>query len=218
MRFRDRREAGRLLAAELARFADRPDVLVLGLPRGGVIVAAEVARGLRVPLDVWVVRKLALPENPELAIGAIARHGVRVQNDEAIRELGIGDDVIESVAASESVELERRERLYRGSRPFPDFAGKTAILVDDGLATGSTMRAAVLSVRALAPSRVVAAVPVGAAATCAELAGIADEVACLRTPDPFRAVGIWYEDFAQTTDEEVRDLLDPGLSSSAAPP
>lgn len=218
MRFRDRREAGRLLAAELARFADRPDVLVLGLPRGGVIVAAEVARGLRVPLDVWVVRKLALPENPELAIGAIARHGVRVQNDEAIRELGIGDDVIESVAASESVELERRERLYRGSRPFPDFAGKTAILVDDGLATGSTMRAAVLSLRALAPSRVVAAVPVGAAATCAELAGIADEVACLRTPDPFRAVGIWYEDFAQTTDEEVRDLLDPGLSSSAAPP
>lgn len=218
MRFRDRREAGRLLAAELARFADRPDVLVLGLPRGGVIVAAEVARGLRVPLDVWVVRKLALPENPELAIGAIARHGVRVQNDEAIRELGIGDDVIESVAASESVELERRERLYRGSRPFPDFAGKTAILVDDGLATGSTMRAAVLSVRALAPSRVVAAVPVGAAATCAELAGIADEVACLRTPDPFRAVGIWYEDFAQTTDEEVRDLLDPGLSSSGAPP
>lgn len=218
MRFRDRREAGRLLAAELARFADRPDVLVLGLPRGGVIVAAEVARGLRVPLDVWVVRKLALPENPELAIGAIARHGVRVQNDEAIRELGIGDDVIESVAASESVELERRERLYRGSRPFPDFAGKTAILVDDGLATGSTMRAAVLSLRALAPSRVVAAVPVGAAATCAELAGIADEVACLRTPDPFRAVGIWYEDFAQTTDEEVRDLLDPGLSSSGAPP
>jgi predicted phosphoribosyltransferase len=214
VRFRDRREAGRLLAAALEGYADRPDALVLGLPRGGVVVAAEVARGIRVPLDVWVVRKLGLPENPELAIGAIGRGGVRVLNDDVIRELGIGADVIESVAADEAVELERRERLYRGARPFPELAGKTAILVDDGLATGSTMRAAVLSARAMAPSRVVVAVPVGAAATCVDLGGVADEVVCLRTPDPFRAVGVWYEDFAQTTDDEVRALLNP----SSAPP
>jgi putative phosphoribosyl transferase len=209
VRFRDRREAGRLLATALAGYADRPDALVLGLPRGGVVVAAEVARGIRVPLDVWVVRKLGLPANPELAIGAIGRGGVRVLNDDVLRELGIGADVIESVAADEAVELERRERLYRGARPFPELAGKTAILVDDGLATGSTMRAAVLSARSMAPSRVVVAVPVGAAATCLDLGGVADEVVCLRTPDPFRAVGAWYEDFAQTTDEEVRELLNP---------
>ena len=207
MRFRDRQDAGRALAGALAPWAGRSDVVVLGLPRGGVVVAKEVADALRAPLDVWVVRKLGLPDNPELAIGAIARGGVRVLNEEMIRELGVPADVLAAVAAAEGLELERRERTYRGDQPFPDLAGKTAILVDDGFATGSTMRAAVAAVRTLAPARVVVAVPVGAAPTCAELRGIADDVVCLFSPEDFRAVGLWYEDFAQTTDDEVRELL-----------
>ena len=214
MRFRDRHDAGRALAQALAAWAGRDDVLVLGLPRGGVVVAFEVARALRAPLDVWVVRKLGLPDNPELALGAIARDGVRVLNDDVIGELAVPADVVEAVTAIEREELARRERAYRGDRPFPDLRGKTAILVDDGLATGSTMRVAVVSVRAASPAHVVVAVPVGAAVTCAGMGRLADEVVCLRTPEPFRAVGIWYEDFAQTTDEEVRDLLVTRASGS----
>ena len=207
--FRDRRQAGQVLARHLLNYAGRPDVIVLALPRGGVPVGFEVARALGVPLDVFVVRKLGVPGYPELAMGAIASGGARVLSRELIARLGIPHQALDAVVERETAELARRERLYRGERPPHDLSGKTVIVVDDGLATGSTMRAAVLSARAMAASRVVVAVPVGAAATCVDLGGVADAVACLRTPDPFRAVGAWYEDFAQTTDEEVRELLNP---------
>jgi putative phosphoribosyl transferase len=208
MIFRDRMEAGRLLAAKLARYANRPDVAVLALPRGGVPVAFEVARILHAPLDIFLVRKLGLPGYEELAMGAIATGGVRVLNEDVVRALGISEDVIESVAAQEHQELERRERIYRGSRPPLDVRGRVVILVDDGLATGSTMRAAVAALRRQAPAWIIVAVPVGARETCDELRAEADEVACLRTPEPFRAVGLWYEDFSQTTDQEVHELLE----------
>jgi len=207
MLFRDRTEAGQFLAARLECFADLPDLLVLALPRGGVPVAFEVAQALHAPLDVFVVRKLGLPGNEELAMGAIASGGVRVVNDEVVRVLGVPDAIIEQVAAEEQVELERRERAYRGDVPAADAHGKTVILIDDGLATGTTMRAAVKALRAQQPARIVVAVPVGAAQTCAELALEADELICLRMPEPFQAVGIWYEDFEQTTDAEVREFL-----------
>jgi putative phosphoribosyl transferase len=207
MLFRDRADAGRQLGSRLEAYAGRPDVLVLALPRGGVPVAYEVARALHAPLDVFLVRKLGLPGHQELAMGAIATGGVRVLNEDVVRALDIPDDVIETVAAEEREELERRERIYRGDRPAPDVRGRTVILVDDGLATGSTMRAAVAALRQQQPARIIVAVPVGAAETCAELNGEADEAVCLRTPEPFYAVGLWYEDFSQTTDEEVRDLL-----------
>jgi predicted phosphoribosyltransferase len=207
MRFRDRYEAGRYLAARLRQYANRPDVIVLALPRGGVPVAYEVARELNVPLDVFLVRKLGLPGREELAMGAIATGGVRVLNDEVMRVLRVPEEVIDAVAAQEQEELERRERLYRGDRPPPDVRGKTAILVDDGLATGSTMRAAIAALRAQHPARIVVAVPVGAPDTCAEFKEEADEVICARTPEPFFAVGLWYADFSQTTDEEVHELL-----------
>jgi putative phosphoribosyl transferase len=207
MRFRDRTEAGRLLAGELTKYANRPDVIVLALPRGGVPVAYEVARALNAPLDVFLVRKLGLPEREELAMGAIASGGVRVLNEEVVRVLRVPDEVIEAVAAEEGEELRRRERLYRGDRPPPKVRGRTVILVDDGLATGSTMRAAVAALRQQHPARVVVAVPVGAPDTCAEFQEEADEVICARAPDPFYAVGLWYADFSQTTDEEVHDLL-----------
>jgi putative phosphoribosyl transferase len=207
MAFRDRTEAGRVLAGELAAYADRPDVLVLALPRGGVPVAFEVARALHAPLDVFLVRKLGVPGREELAMGAIASGGVRVLNDEVVGALRIPDRVIDGVAAMELDELQRRERAYRGDRAPPDVRGRTVILVDDGLATGSSMRAAVAALRRLGPARIVVAVPVGAAETCAELQAEADEAVCAHTPRPFFAVGQWYEDFSQTTDEEVRDLL-----------
>jgi putative phosphoribosyl transferase len=207
MIFADRREAGRFLASKLKEYADRPDVLVLALPRGGVPVAYEVAQALHAPLDIFLVRKLGLPGREELAMGAIASGGVIVLNEDVVRALGITQDVLESVIAAEHKELERRERSYRGDRPPPDVRGRTVILVDDGLATGSTMRAAVAALRRQGPARIVVAVPIGAPETCSEFEREADDVICAVTPEPFYAVGLWYGDFSQTTDEEVRELL-----------
>jgi predicted phosphoribosyltransferase len=205
--FRDRREAGRLLAEKLVEYADRPDVIVLALPRGGVPIAYEVARALNAPLDVFLVRKLGVPGHEEFAMGAIATGGVRVINDEAVRALGIPDYLIEAVAAKEQQELTRRERLYRDGRPPSDIRGKTVILVDDGLATGFTMLAAIKALRKQQTGRIVVAVPIAPPETCDQLREQADDVICAVTPEPFYAVGLWYEDFSQTTDDEVRDLL-----------
>jgi predicted phosphoribosyltransferase len=207
MRFRDRTEAGRVLAGHLTHYANRPDVLVLALPRGGVPVAFEVARELGAPLDVFLVRKLGVPGHEELAMGALATGGVRVLNQDVLGHVPVPLEAIESVTEAEAVELSRREREYRDDRPPVDVRGKTVILVDDGLATGSSMRAAVAALRQMGPDKIVVAVPVAAAETCAEFSREVDEVVCARTPEPFRAVGWWYEDFGQTSDEEVRDLL-----------
>ena len=209
MRFRDRKEAGQLLAKELDRRlpADRSDVLVLALPRGGVPVGYEIARDLGLPLDVFVVRKLGVPGHEELAMGAIASSGVRVLNDEVVNYLRVPDRTIDAVTAREERELERREKKYRGSRTAFDAKDHTVIIVDDGLATGSTMRAAVAALRKLGPRRIIVAVPVGAPDTCNDLRKVAEDVICLHTPDPFQAVGLWYEDFSQTSDEEVHQLL-----------
>jgi predicted phosphoribosyltransferase len=215
MPFRDRFEAGRHLARRLQRYARRADVLVLGLPRGGVPVAYEVARNLGAPLDVFLVRKLGLPGHEELAMGAIASGGVRVVNDEVVGALQVPVEMLDRAAARESLELERRERAYRGDLPPQDVTGKVAILVDDGLATGSTMRAAVRALRRLDPERIVVAVPVAAPPTCEQLRAEADEVVCVLTPDPFRAVGVWYDDFTQTDDDEVRALLDAARRARA---
>ena len=204
--FHDRTEAGRLLVGKLAAYANRADVIVLALPRGGVPVAYEVARALNAPLDVFLVRKLGIPGHEEFAMGAIAAGGVRVLNDQTVRALRISDHVIEAVAAKEQQELDRRARLYRGDRPPPDLRGKTVILVDDGLATGATMLAAVKALRQQA-GRIVVAVPIAPPETCEQLREEVDEIICAVTPEPFYAVGCWYEDFSQTTDEEVRDLL-----------
>lgn len=206
--FADRREAGIELATRLRHFANRDDVVVLALPRGGVPVAFEVAEALDAPLDLFLVRKLGMPGYPELAMGAIASGGVRVLNDNVVRWYGVPDRAIEAVARDEQRELERREQEYRRGRPMADLGKKIAILIDDGLATGSTMRAAVQAVRQHNPSRVVVAVPVGAPSTCAEFADVTDETICARMPEPFSAVGLWYRDFSQTTDEEVHQLLD----------
>jgi putative phosphoribosyl transferase len=205
--FQDRRDAGRALAAKLRAYANRPDVLVLALPRGGVPVAFEVAHALKAPLDLFLVRKLGVPGYEELAMGAIATGGIRVLNRDVAEGLRIPPAVIDAVAAREQEELERRESAYRGNRPPPDVRGKTVILVDDGLATGSTMRAAVAALRQQEPAEIVVAVPVGAPSTCDEFRDEADQVVCAVTPEPFLAVGYWYEDFSQTTDEEVRELL-----------
>lgn len=205
--FDDRAEAGRVLAQELRQYADRDDVIVLALPRGGVPVGFEVARALHAPLDVFVVRKLGVPGHEELAMGAIASGGVLVTEPDVIYELAIPQDVVVDVAAREEQERLRREREYRGDRPEPEVLGRTVILVDDGLATGSTMRAAVAALRKLQPARIVVAVPVGAPATCADLTQQADDVVCARAPEPFRAVGEWYLEFPQTSDAEVRELL-----------
>ena len=207
MIFRDRIEAGKRLAAQLTDYADRADVLVLALPRGGVPVAFEVARALRAPLDIFLVRKLGVPGHEELAMGAIATGGVRVLNEDVMSYLRISGEVVDAVAADELRELERRERAYRGDRPAPDVSGQTVILVDDGLATGSTMRAAAAALRRQQPARIVVAVPVSSPQTCDEYRMGVDEIVCAVTPEPFHAVGQWYEDFSQTTDEEVRDLL-----------
>jgi putative phosphoribosyl transferase len=205
--FRDRTEAGQVLAQELGAYARREGVIVLALPRGGVPVAFEVARALQAPLDLFVVRKLGVPGHEELAMGAIAGGGVLVIEPSVIQDLGIPPDVVADVAAREEQERLRREREYRGDRPEPDVRGRTVVLVDDGLATGSTMRAAVAALRKLQPARIVVAVPVAAPAACADLAPEVDEIVCARTPEPFRSVGSWYLEFSQTTDEEVRDLL-----------
>ena len=207
MLFRNRAEAGQTLAALLMGYADRPDVIVLGLPRGGVPVAYEVARALHAPLDVFLVRKLGVPGHEELAMGAIAMGGVRVLNTAVVESLGIPESAIAAVTAREQRELARRDRLYRGDRPPPDVRGRIVILVDDGMATGSTQRAAVAALRPLGPARIVVAVPVAAPSTCQELRALVDEVVCARTPDPFYAIGIWYQDFSQTSDDEIRDLL-----------
>jgi predicted phosphoribosyltransferase len=213
--FRDRTDAGKYLAAKLAKYANRPDVLILALPRGGVPVAYEVAKQLGAPLDVFLVRKLGVPGYEELAMGALASGGVRVINEDVVRQLDIPAEVIEAVAETEQRELERRERAYRGDRPPPDVKGRIVILIDDGLATGSTMRAAAAALRKQGPARIVVAVPVSSPETCNEFRREVDEVVCAVTPEPFRGVGLWYEDFSQTTDEEVRDLLERATKSSA---
>jgi predicted phosphoribosyltransferase len=206
-RFSNRREAGRLLAAKLAAYAKRPDVLVLALPRGGVPVAYEVARALDAPLDVFLVRKLGVPRHEEFALGAIATGGVRVINQDVVRGLDIPPGTIDAIAAKEQQELERRERVYRGDRPAPDLRGRIVILVDDGLATGATMHAAVKALRQQGAGRVIVAVPIAPPETCEQLREEVDDIVCAVTPEPFHAVGLWYEDFSQTTDDEVRDLL-----------
>jgi predicted phosphoribosyltransferase len=206
-RYRDRTHAGQVLAEALFEYAGHDDLVVLGLARGGVPVAAEVAAHLHAPFDAFLVRKLGAPGNPELAMGAIATGGVRVLNDVVVDGLRVGWDEIEATAAREAEELARRESVYREGRPPPDLAGKTVILVDDGLATGSSMRVAVAAVARQSPARVVVAVPVGARQTCDELAAIADEVVCPLTPSSFFAVGEWYDDFAPPSDDEIRKLL-----------
>ena len=219
VRFRDRHHAGRQLARALApRYGGRDDVVVLGLPRGGVPVAYEVATALGAPLDVFVVRKLGVPGHEELAMGAIASGGVLVLDEGVVQALGISGDQLQRAVSTELRELLRREAAYRGSREPPELAGKTVILVDDGLATGSTMKAAAEAVRKYAPAAIVVVVPVAAAQTCDELRREVDEIVCLVTPEPFHAVGLWYEDFSPTSDDEVRDLLARASDSAAAAP
>ncbi|WP_246207320.1 erythromycin esterase family protein [Bradyrhizobium rifense] len=213
--FLDRRDAGRRLAEKIAGYSNRPDVLVLALPRGGVPVAYEVARALNAPLDVFVVRKLGVPGYEELAMGAVATGGVRVLNNEIVEGLGIPASMIDAVAARERQELARRERLYRDGRPQPDVRGRTVILVDDGLATGATMHAAIEALRQQGPKRIVVAVPTASPDTCEEMKRRADEVICAITPQPFQAVGRWYQEFSQTTDDEVRELLASQRKSDA---
>ena len=213
MGFRDRVDAGQKLAARLTEYAGRPDVLVLALPRGGVPVGAEVARALGVPLDVFLVRKLGVPGHAELAMGAIAAGGLQVLSEALIRDLGLPPSLVQQVAARERLELDRRHRLFRGSRPPISVRGRTILLIDDGLATGSTMQAAVMALRPQGPARIVVAAPVGARETCERLLRIADDVVCLEMPEPFTAVGLWYERFDQTSDEEVTRLL-----AAPAPP
>jgi putative phosphoribosyl transferase len=206
-RYRDRTEAGRRLAAELRRYADRSDVIVLALPRGGVPVGYEVATALNAPLDVFIVRKMGVPSHPELAMGAIASGGVRVIDRAAVNRFGVTEAELAAVAITEERELERRERRYRDGRSAPDVTDKTVILVDDGLATGATMAAAATALRAQRPARLVVAVPVAAAETCEAFRQLVDEIVCAATPEPFHAVGLWYEDFSATGDEEVQALL-----------
>lgn len=207
MIFSNRADAGRQLAARLADYAGRSDVVVLGLPRGGVPVAFEVATRLGAPLDVLLVRKLGVPGHPELAMGAIAAGAVKVLHRTLIKDLDIPNSLVEQVAVRERLELERRDRLFRGPQPFPVVRDRIVIIVDDGLATGATMEAAILAVRTMKPAYIIAAAPVGAKDTCDRLSELADRVLCLEMPEPFSAVGLWYEDFAQTSDEDVQRLL-----------
>jgi putative phosphoribosyl transferase len=206
-RFRNRAEAGRLLASQLTCFAGRPNVRILALPRGGVPVACEIARALKLPLDVFVVRKLGVPGQEELAMGAVASGNVRIVQPQVLEALRISQSVMEAVTAEEIRELARRERAFRGDRPSPDVRDRTIILVDDGLATGSTMRAAVAALKLQRPERIVVAVPVAASETCQQLRNEVEQIVCLKTPTSFQAVGLWYEHFPQLTDEEVRTLL-----------
>jgi putative phosphoribosyl transferase len=216
-RFHDRTEAGQRLAAELRSYAHDPDVRVLALPRGGAPVAFEVARALRAPLDVFIVRKLGLPGHEEYAMGAVASGGIAVLREDVVRRFGVSDAAVERVIHRERQELERRERRYRGDRPLPEIAGRTVILVDDGLATGSTMRAAVQALRRERPKQLVVAVPVAAPETCDEFRDEVDDIVCAVTPEPFFAVGQWYEDFSQTTDEEVHELLERAAALPVTP-
>lgn len=207
MIFQDRTDAGRRLALKLKHYRDRPNVVVLGLPRGGVPVAYEVAQALNAPLDIFVVRKLGVPGYEEMAMGAIATGDVRYLNQDLVQKLQIAPEAIDQVAAIEQRELERREQAYRGGRPAPELRDRIVILVDDGLATGATMQAAVMALRQQHPAKMVVAVPVAASETCAAFEREVDEVICAETPQMFRAVGLWYQKFDQTTDQEVRDLL-----------
>lgn len=206
-RYHDRTEAGRRLARALREYAGRPDLLVLALPRGGVPVGAEIAQALQAPLDVFIVRKLGVPAHPELAMGAIASGGVRVIDRAVMEQFGVTEAELAAVAAVEGQELERRERLYREGRPSPDVAGRTVILVDDGLATGATMAAAATALRARQPASLIVAVPIAPPETCEAIRVLVDDIICPVTPEPFVAVGLWYDDFSETTDEEVRELL-----------
>jgi predicted phosphoribosyltransferase len=215
--FKDRRHAGQVLAEQLSRFAGRDDVMVLVLPRGGVPVGFEVARELNAPLDVFVVRKLGVPGQEYLVFGAIASGGVRVLNEGIIHTLQLTDAMIERISERERQELLRREQLYRGDRPPPDLTGKIAIVVDDGLATGATMRAAVDAIKLLGAEQIVVAVPVGSRDTCSAMRRISDVLCvCAEMPEPFYGVGLWYEDFSQTTDDEVTELLARRANSSKA--
>jgi putative phosphoribosyl transferase len=212
-RFRDRKDAGQQLARKLQQYAGRPDVIVLALPRGGVPVGFEIARALDLPLDVFVIRKLGLPWQEELAIGALASGGVRFLDQDLIRAAGVSEEDIRRITAIEQDELARREKSYRGDREFPDLTGKTVLLVDDGLATGSTMRVAVAALRQEGPARIVVAVPVASPETCEDFRDIADDIICAITPERFYAVGLWYADFSQTEDDEVHRLLKQARSS-----
>jgi putative phosphoribosyl transferase len=214
--YRDRREAGCHLAALLELYSNRDDVIVLALPRGGVPVGYEVANALNAPLDLMIVRKLGVPGREELAMGAIASGGTTILNNEVIRALGIDREWVEEVIERERSELARRERAYRDNRPFPDVRGKIVIVVDDGLATGATMAAAVTALRELDPAKIVVAVPVAASDTCGMLRYIADEVVCARMPEPFGGVGAWYEDFTQTSDDDVRAYITKGSAERRA--
>ena len=215
-RLPNRTEAGRLLAKKLKAFANCPDVLVLALPRGGVPVAFEVAMELNVPLDICLVRKLGVPSNPELAMGAIAMGGAIAINDEVVEWLGISREVIDKVTAKEKQELERRDRLYRGNRPPPDVRQRTVILIDDGIATGSTLRAAIATLQQQKPKSIIVAAPVAPPSVCQELQREVDEVVCLNIPDRLYSISLWYEDFQQTTDQEVCDLLALATGASKA--
>jgi putative phosphoribosyl transferase len=215
--FRDRTDAGRHLAAALTEYADQPDLLILALPRGGVPVAFEVARALHAPLDVFLVRKLGFPGHEEFAMGAIASGGVRILDGEVLRMFNVPVDLIERVTEIEQRELERREKEYRDDRPPPHVEGHTVILIDDGLATGSTMRAAVAALRKEGANKIVVAVPVAPPETCEALRELADDIVCAITPEPFRAVGIWYADFSQTSDDEVRELIERAARELPAP-
>ena len=216
MRFHNRREAGRRLAEKLSRYAKRSDVVVLGLPRGGIPVAHEVAATLEAPLDVFLVRKLGVPGHPELAMGAIAEGGIELLSRDLVRDLGIPPALIEQVAVRERLELERRDTLYRGARRRAMLRDRIVIVVDDGLATGSTMEAAILALKPQAPARIVVAVPVGSRETCNRLRRLADEVVFVSTPEPFHAVGLWYEDFSETTDDDVKRLLGGEVAETAS--
>jgi len=217
MRFQDRSEAGRLLAAQLTAYAHRHDVLVLALPRGGVPVAFEIAAALHAPLDVWVVRKIGAPQIPEFALGAIAPGGIEMVDPASVRHMRTTPEQLQSILTRERAELDRRQVAYRGNRPPLDASGKTVLLVDDGLATGSTMRAAIAALRQLSPARIVVAVPVAALSVCVTLRQESDEVICLFTPVDLEAVGQWYLDFSQTADDEVCRLLDRAAQLQAGP-
>ena len=215
--FKDRSDAGRKLAQKMQAYSNRDDVIVLGLPRGGVPVAFEVARAINAPLDIFLVRKLGVPGHEELAMGAIASGGVRVLNEDVVNYLNVPNRIIDQVTQREQQELERRERAYRGDWPQPDLRNRTVILVDDGLATGASMRAAVAALRAQDSSRVIVAVPTAAPETCEAFEDIVEDIVCAITPRPFLGVGAWYQEFSQTTDDEVRSLLEQAAELLPAP-
>ena len=214
-KFRNRTEAGQMLATKLATYANRSDVTILALPRGGVPVAFEVAKALQAPLDICLVRKLGVPDHQELAMGAIAMHDVLVINHSIVEKLSISRDTIDRAIAIEKQELARRDRMYRGDRPLPSLHDRTVILIDDGIATGATLRAAISAIRQSDPAQIIVAVPVAPESTCTELLSVVDKVICLKKPEPLYSISYWYEDFSQTTDAEVKQLLAKSLAQQA---